>query len=105
MNTSELLKKTASVLRTQEAEKQDLANKVETLEKEASINRAIVNMVKEGLLDSDEVEAKIAEFQSNPQLLEETNGFFEKSANVGELQGDSIENGTDAEKSFLQSLS
>lgn len=104
MNTAQILRKTAGVLRNQEEEKLALAKRVDSLEKEAHINRAIINLVKENLLDSDEVESKIAEFQSNPQLLEETKNFFEKSADVGELNGDSLPSAEAPESNFLSGL-
>jgi hypothetical protein len=104
MNTAEILRKTAGVLRTQEEEKAALSKKVGTLEKESQVNRAVINMVKEGILEADEVDSKIAEFQSNPKLLEETVNFFDKSANVGEINPNAVPTEGDAEGNFFSGL-
>lgn len=104
MKTSELLKKTANVLRDQQEEINSTKSKLESIEKEAQINRIILNMIKEDLLDASDIEQKIAEFQGNPDQLKNASGFFEKSSEIGKPKGlDSSEEGN-AEQNFVIAL-
>ena len=55
---AELLRKTASALKSLEAERQQAVDQLEGIKKEASVNRTVLNMLKDGLLDIDEIETK-----------------------------------------------
>lgn len=82
-----LLKKTASLLREQEQEKTALEKKLGDLEKEASVNRTVLNMLRGDLINATEIDSKIAEFNSNPELLKNAMNFYEKPAEIGETKG------------------
>jgi hypothetical protein len=104
MNTPEVLKKTAAVLRQQEEEKTALNARVESLEKDSNVKNSVINMLKEGLLDVEEIDAKIAEFNSNPELLKDTVGFFNKTSGVGSVSEDVPPVAGKAEESFWSTL-
>lgn len=103
---AELLRKTAALLRNQEEEKLALSKQVETLSKEATVSRTVLNMLKEGLLDVDEIDAKTAEFSSNKDLLDKTASYFDrKTTSAGTIKEAAIEgNIASAEEQFLVSL-
>lgn len=105
MNQAELLRKTAAALRTVEGERQEAVSKLEDAKKEATVNRTVLNMLKDGLLDIDEVETKISEFRTNPDLLTKTADYFTKSAGaVGTVKNVEIPGGYSAEEAFLAAM-
>ena len=105
MINAESLKKVATLLRSQEQEKVALSSKVETLSKEATISRTVLNMIKEGLLDTDEIDVKIAEFSSNPDLLSKTATYFDRSVKTaGKLDASTLASNNSAEESFQMAL-
>jgi len=104
MITPETLKKTAQLIREQEAEKIALSEKVASFEKEARVNRTVINMLKDGLLDVDEIDSKTAEFNSNPDLLVKAASYFEnKKASPGSLD-DGLPATATAEDLFMAAL-
>jgi len=103
--TPEMLKKTASALRALEAERQEAVEKLEGVKKEATVSRAVLNMLKDGLLDVDEIETKIAEFRGNPELLNRTMDYFSKSASsMGTVKNAEMPGGLSAEENFLAAM-
>lgn len=105
MINAELLRKTASLIRSQEEEKAQLSKHLNEVRKEASINRTVLNMIKEGLLDTDEIDAKISEFGTNPDLLDKTASFFDrKTTSAGTVKDGELPEMTDADAAFLQAL-
>jgi hypothetical protein len=102
---AELLRKTATLLRSQEEEKSSLSNKLDEVQKEATVTRTVLNMLKDGLLDVDEIDTKIAEFNTNKDLLSKTADYFDrKTTSAGTVKDAELPGGMAPEDMFLASL-
>jgi hypothetical protein len=79
-----MLLKTAGVIRNLDQEKKAALDKIDDLEKLASAQKTVLSLVREGLLDLDEIDEKVAELVEFP---ERANSFFNesKSNNFGSL--------------------
>ena len=102
--TPEQMRKITSVLRTQEEEKKALAKDAESYKKEAEINRAVLHMLKDDLLDVSEIDTKVAEFQSDPTLLKNAVDFFSKAKTAGAPTGIDFSKAENAEMALLSML-
>lgn len=102
---AEALKKVANILRSQEQEKIALQEKYDSLKTDSDINRTVLNMLKEDLLDTSDIDSKVAEFKGDPDFLKRTKDFFEKNSEVGEISGKNIPEVGKAEESFWSCLS
>ena len=101
---ADMLKKTASLLRKQEQEKVAVLKDLSDMKKEAEAGKAVINMLKEGLIDVDDIDAKLAEFRADPEFLKKTNSFFEKTSGVGEIKDADAPTQGNAENSFWSML-
>jgi hypothetical protein len=104
MKMTELLRKTAELIKTQELEKVSLKKKFEDTEKEAEINRTVISMLKGDFIDVSDIESKIAEFKSNPDMLKKAVDFYEKSAEIGSVHNAAEIADGKAEDYFFNSL-
>ena len=59
---SNLLRKTASAIRELNSRVEEQASQIDTLNKEAEAKDMVINMIRDGGLDPDDYETKVAEF-------------------------------------------